>query len=307
MLSMLLQVLFSGLAIGGIYALIALSFSLTFTTTKTLNFGQGELIGIGAFIGVTVLFALSGKAGSFEAIPPEATAGLNYPLAAAAVGVAIGVIGIILFLTAVRPFADKPGMSWVMSTIGFGIILQSLGLVVWGPAPANLPSPLGDTVIHVLGAGVRPQEILVLVAAVAIMVALDLVMRRTRLGKAMRAVAFSPPIASLMGINVTVVMLGVFALSGALAGIGGLLVAPIAQASLFMGMGIALKGFSGAIVGGLDNPRGCIFGGFMLGLLETSVALWQAQWRDIVVFVLIILVLSVRPNGLFGARSLDKV
>jgi branched-chain amino acid transport system permease protein len=207
----------------------------------------------------------------------------------------------------VRPFAGKPGMSWVMSTIGFGIILQSLALLVWGPAPVNLPSPLGDDVIRVLGAGVRPQEILVLVVAVAIMLGLDLVMRRTRLGKAMRAVAFSPSIASLMGINVTAVMLGAFALSSALAGIGGLLVAPIAQASLFVGMGIALKGFSGAIVGGLDNPRGCIFGGFALGLLEAGVALWQAQWREIVVFVLIILVLSVRPNGLFGARALDKV
>jgi branched-chain amino acid transport system permease protein len=306
-LSTLLQVLASGLAIGGIYALIALSFSITFTTTKTLNFGQGELIGIGAFVGVAVLFALSGGAGSFEAMAPEAAAGFNYPLAATAVGVALGAIGIVLFLVAVRPFAGKPGMSWVMSTIGFGIILQSLALVVWGPAPVNLPSPLGDDVIRVLGAGVRPQEILVLVVAVAIMLGLDLVMRRTRLGKAMRAVAFSPPVASLMGINVTAVMLGAFALSSALAGIGGLLVAPIAQASLFVGMGIALKGFSGAIVGGLDNPRGCIFGGFALGLLEAGVALWQAQWREIVVFALIILVLSVRPNGLFGARSLDKV
>jgi len=303
----LLQVLASGLAIGGIYALIALSFSITFTTTKTLNFGQGELIGIGAFLGATVLFALFGGTGSFEAMPSEASAGFNYPLAATAVGVAIGAIGILLFLVAVRPFAGKPGMSWVMSTIGFGIILQSLALAVWGPAPVNLPSPLGDDVIRVLGAGVRPQEILVLAAAVVIMLGLDLVMRRSRLGKAMRAVAFSPPVASLMGINVTAVMLGAFALSGALAGIGGLLVAPIAQASLFVGMGIALKGFSGAIVGGLDNPRGCIFGGFALGLLEAGVALWQAQWREIVVFALIILVLSVRPNGLFGARSLDKV
>ncbi len=132
-------------------------------------------------------------------------------------------------------------------------------------------------------------------------------MRRTRLGKAMRAVAYNPPVAALMGINVTMVMLGAFALSSAMAGVGGLLIAPIASASLFMGMGIALKGFSGAIMGGLDSARGCIFGGFALGLLEAVVALWQAEWREIVVFLLIILVLAIRPNGLFGARALDKV
>lgn len=306
MLATYLQVLVSGLAIGGIYALIALSFSITFTTTKTLNFAQGEFIGVGAFLGVTLLFALSGE-GSFAALPPAAAGGANYPLAAAAVGAALGALGLLLFLAAIRPFAGKPGMSWVMSTIGFGIILQSLGLAVWGPAPVNMPSPFGDDVIRLAGAGVRPQEILVLAAAVALMLALDLLMRRTRLGKAMRAVAHNPQVAALMGINVAAVMLGAFALSSALAGVGGLLVAPIASASLFMGMGIALKAFSGAIMGGLDNPRGCIFGGFALGLLEAGVALWEAQWREIVIFLLIILVLAIRPNGLFGARALDKV
>jgi len=305
-MSVFVQMLASGLAIGGIYALIALSFSITFTTTKTLNFGQGELIGIGALVAVAALYATTG-AGSFEAMLPAATAGANYPLALALTGAVLAMAGLLVFLLAVRPFAGKPGMNWVMSTLGFGAILQSLALSVWGPAPVNLPSPLGDDVIRVAGAGVRPQEILVLVVAVAIMVALDIVMRRTLLGKAMRAVAFSPQVASLMGINVTAVMLGAFALSCALAGIGGVLVAPVAQASLFMGMAIALKGFSGAILGGLDSPRGCILGGFLLGLLEAGVALWDAQWREIVIFGLIILVLALRPNGLFGTRALDKV
>lgn len=300
------QALLSGLAVGGVYALIALSFSITFTTTKTLNFSQGEFIGIGAFLGVTVLYVLSGQ-GSFPSLAPGASSGLAYTAAALAVGAAMAALGLLLFVAAVRPFAGKPGMSWVMSTIGFGIILQSLGLAVWGPAPVNVPSPLGDDVIRIAGAGVRPQEIAILVVAVVLMVGLDMVMRRTQLGKAMRAVANNPPVAALMGINVTAVMLGAFALSSALAGVGGMLVAPIASASLFMGMGIALKAFSGAIVGGLDNPRGCIFGGFALGLLEALVALWDAQWREIVIFLLIILVLAVFPNGLFGARAMDKV
>ncbi|QDM17182.1 branched-chain amino acid ABC transporter permease [Tardiphaga sp. vice352] len=309
MLATYLQVLMSGLAVGGVYALIALSFSITFTTTKTLNFSQGEFIGFGAFLGVTVLYLLSADHGSsgVAGLAGSASAGLNYPIAALAVGCVTGVLGIVIFLAAIRPFSGKPGMSWVMSTIGFGVILQSIGLAVWGPAPVKLPSPFGDDVLRIAGAGVRPQEVLVFVTAVVLMVALDVVMRATRIGKAMRAVAHNPAVASLMGINVTAVMIGAFVLSSALAGLGGVLVAPIASASLFMGLGIALKAFSGAIMGGLDNPRGCIFGGFALGLLEQGVALWQAQWREIVIFALIILVLSVWPNGLFGSRSFDKV
>lgn len=306
----LLQVLVSGLAIGGVYALIALSFSITFTTTKTLNFAQGEFVAVGAFVGVTTLYLLAraGSGGvSFGSLPPAASAGFAYPVAALVVGVVLGVLGLVFFVTAVRPFAGQAGMNWVMSTIGFGIIVQSIGLAVWGPAPVNVPSPFGDDVIRIAGAGIRPQEILILVVAIAMMLALDLVMRRTRIGKAMRAVAANPQVASLMGINVAAMMLGAYALSSVLAGLGGLLVAPIASASLFLGLGIALKAFSGAIVGGLDNPRGCIFGGFALGLLESGVALWNAQWREIAVFVIIILVLAIKPNGLFGARSLDKV
>lgn len=306
----LIQVLVSGLAIGGVYALIAMSFSITFTTTKTLNFAQGEFVAVGAFLGVTVLYLLARAGGgevAFASLPPWASAGLNYPAATLVAGLVLGVLGLLLFVVAVRPFAGKAGMNWVMSTIGFGIIVQSLGLAVWGPAPVNVPSPFGDDVIRVAGAGIRPQEILILAVAVLLMLGLDRVMRGTRIGKAMRAVASNPQAASLMGINVAAMMLGAYALSSLLAGIGGLLVAPIASASLFLGMGIALKAFSGAIVGGLDNPRGCIVGGFALGLLESGVALWSAEWREIVIFLLIILVLAVRPNGLFGAQSLDKV
>ena len=309
-MSTLLQLVVSGLAVGGVYALIALSFSITFTTTKTLNFAQGEFIAAGAFLGVTVLYLLakmSGIAPNFASLPVSASAGVNYPIAVLAVGVVLGVLGLLIFLAAIRPFAGQSGMNWVMSTIGFGIIVQSLGLAIWGPAPVNVPSPLGDDVIRIMGAGIRPQEILVFVVALVLMIGLDQVMRRSRIGKAMRAVAANPQVAALMGINVTAMMIGAYALSSVLAGIGGLLIAPITSASLFLGMGIALKAFSGAIVGGLDNPRGCIFGGFLLGLLESGVALWNAQWREIVIFGLIIAVLAIRPNGLFGARSLDKV
>ena len=300
-----LQALFSGLALGGAYGLIALSFSITFLSTRTLNFSQGELISFAAFVGVTVFALISG--GSSLTTIGSVFPVFTYPVALLLAGLAAAGVGVLLFIFAVRPFAGAHNMNWVMSTIGFGTILQSLGLAVWGPAPVMIPPPLGNDVIQLWGAGVRPQEILLLASALLIMTALDLIKRRSRIGKAMMAVAHSPETASLMGINVMAFMVAAFAVSGLLAGVAGVLVAPITSASLFIGMAIALKAFSAAMIGGLSNPRGCVYGGFILGVIESFVGLWQAQWREIVVFVLIILVLAIRPAGLFARPPVDKV
>jgi branched-chain amino acid transport system permease protein len=303
----LLQAIISGLAVGGAYALVALGFSVTFTTTKTLNFSHGEFVSAGAFVGMSVLFLALGRpvtATSFgDAVPGTAAQLLAL---VAALGV-MGLLGWLLYAIGVRPFAGRPGMAWVMSTLGFGVVLQSIGLAVWGPKPVVVPGPVGDSVIRLFGVGVRPQELLTLAVAVVVMFGFDYVMNRTMLGKAMRAVAANKGVASLMGINTSAVMVLAFAVSSALAGLSGFLLAPIAQASLFMGLTIGLKGFSGAMIGGLDNPRGCVIGGFALGVLESLVNLWQAQWRDVAVFVLVILVLAFRPTGLFGRRLVEKV
>jgi len=307
MFDSLLQAIISGLAVGGAYALIALGFSITFLTSKTLNFSHGDFVAIGSFIAVSVLLLVTGSplnSTSFSGITVGPAAQV---LAVLAVVVVMGLLGVLMYVLAVRPFAGKPGMSWVMSTIGFGIILQSIGLAIWGPAPVVVPSPVGDDVIRLLGIGVRPQELLMLGVAVVVMFAFDWVTNHTLIGKGMRAVAQNRQVASLMGINVNAMMIGSFFLSSALAGLSGYLIAPVASASLYLGLGIALKGFSGAIIGGLSNPRGCVFGGFALGVLESLVNLWQAQWREIVVFVLVILVLTIRPQGLFGKPMVVKV
>lgn len=303
----LLQAIISGLAVGGAYALVALGFSVTFTTTKTLNFSHGEFVSAGAFVGMSVLFLALGRpitATSFHDAVPGA--GAQLLALAGALGV-MGLLGWLLYAVGVRPFAGRPGMAWVMSTLGFGVILQSVGLAIWGPKPVVVPSPVGDSVIRILGIGIRPQELLTLVVAIVVMAGFDFVMNRTMLGKAMRAVAANRHVASLMGINTTAIMVLAFVVSSALAGLSGFLLAPIAQASLFMGLAVGLKGFSGAMIGGLNNPRGCVIGGFVLGVLESLVNLWQAQWRDVAVFALVILVLAFRPTGLFGSRLVEKV
>ncbi|MDO4723594.1 MAG: branched-chain amino acid ABC transporter permease [Comamonadaceae bacterium] len=307
MTAAILQAILSGLAVGGAYALVALGFSITFTTTKTLNFAHGEFVSAGAFISMSALFLLLGMpvtSTSFGQAQPGASAQL---LALAAALGAMAALGWLLYAVGVRPFAGRPGMAWVMSTLGFGVILQSIGLAIWGPKPVVVPSPLGDSVIRVWGIGVRPQELLTLGVAVLITLGLDWVMNHTMTGKAMRAVAANGQVASLMGINTHAMMAGAFVMSSALAGLSGFLLAPIAQASLFLGLAVGLKGFSGAIIGGLNNPRGCVIGGFALGVLESLVNLWSAQWREVAVFALVILVLALRPSGLFGRAMVEKV
>lgn len=305
-MSNLLQALLSGLALGGIYALVALGFSITHTTTRTLNFGQGEFLIGGSFIGLAALLLMAGKAQTGVLAAADVTL-WRYGLALVASVTVLGLLGVVLYFAAVRPFFGSGGMAWVMSTIGFGIILQNTALAVWGAGSVAMPSPLGDQVLRIAGAGVRPQEILVIAVTAAVMLALDHVLRRTKVGKAVRAVAANPAAASLMGINVGAIVVLAFVLSSGLTGLAGLLIAPITTASVFMGLAISLKAFSAAIVGGLTNPRGCIAGGFLLGCVEATVGLWRAEMREITIFALIILVLVIKPEGLFGQKPFEKV
>jgi branched-chain amino acid transport system permease protein len=302
----LLQALLSGLALGGIYALVALGFSITHTTTKTLNFGQGEFLVAGAFVAVGALLLLAGKPYTAVLVQADVTMG-RYLMALLITVVVVGLLGVLLYYTAIRPFFGSGGMAWVMSTIGFGIVLQNSAMAIWGSSSIAVPSPLGDEVLRIAGAGVRPQEILVIVATLTVMTALDYVLRKTKIGKAVRAVAANPQAAALMGINVAAMVVLAFVMSSGLAGLAGLLIAPITTASVFMGLTIALKAFSAAIVGGLSSPRGCIAGGILLGCIEAVVGLWRAEMREITLFLLIILVLMVKPEGLFGRKTFEKV
>jgi branched-chain amino acid transport system permease protein len=302
----ILQAIVSGLALGSVYALVALGFNITHNTTKTLNFGQGEFLVVGAFVAVSGVLLLSGKSVTGSLLPEDVTL-WRYGGSMLITIAVLGMLGILLYYTAVRPFIGLPGLAWVMSTIGFGIIIQNTALAIWGPSPMVLPSPLGDSVIRIGGAGILPQEVLVLVSSVVVMLLLDVVMRKTKIGKAVRAVAQSQNAATLMGINVSAVIVLAFVVSSSLAGLAGLLIAPITTVSVFMGVTLALKAFSAAIVGGLSNARGCMLGGFLLGLIEAMVGLWHAELREISIFLLIIVVLVLKPEGLLGQRVSEKV
>jgi branched-chain amino acid transport system permease protein len=300
------QAIFSGLAMGSVYALVAFGFSITYTTTKTFNFGQGAFLALAGLIGVSAVVLFS--RGTFLGLPtPEDVTWGSFVFALVASSIVLGILGYLLYMTAIKHFVGAHGMSWVMSTIGFGILVQNLALLIWGPAPIAMGSPLGSDVLHVFGAGIRPQEILVFCVTLALMAAFDWALHSTKMGKAVRAVAFSKSTASLMGINANAVAIGVFVLSSALAAVAGVMIAPITTASVFIGTLLSLKAFSAAILGGLDNPRGCIFGGFLIGLLESLIGLWYSNLREIAVFGLIIIVLYFRPAGLLGKQQIEKV
>lgn len=300
------QALVSGAALGAVYGLVALGFNISYATTRTFNFGQGQFLAVGGLIGVTVLLTVAGKPHFGNLAAGEVTL-LGYAVALVITMALLGLLGVALYFGAVKPFLRQPGLNWVMSTIGFGIIVQSGALAFWGPSAIAMPSPLGDHVIRVFGVGIRPQEILVAAMAIVVMAGLDVVLRYSRFGRALRAVAFSPLAATLVGVHVERVAVYAFVISSCLAGLAGILIAPISAASAFIGLTIALKAFSAAIVGGVTSPRGCVAGGFALGVLEALVGLWHAEWREVTIFLLIILVLVVRPAGLFGTASVEKI
>ncbi|MBO1014575.1 branched-chain amino acid ABC transporter permease [Achromobacter sp. SD115] len=302
----ILQAILSGLAMGSVYALVAFGFSITYTTTKTFNFGQGAFLALAGLIGISAILLVS--QGTLIGFPnPEDVTWGTFLFALLAAMLVLSLLGYVLYITAIRHFVGEAGLSWVMSTIGFGIIIQNLALLVWGPAPIAVASPLGEGIITVLGTGVRPQEILVFGTTLVLMIVFDWALHKTKMGKAVRAVAFSKTAASLMGINANAVAIAVFAISSALAAIAGVMVAPIATASVFVGTLLSLKAFSAAILGGLENPRGCIFGGFLIGLLESLIGLWYSNLREIAVFALIIVVLYFRPAGILGRVHAEKV
>lgn len=302
----ILQAVLSGLALGSVYALVAFGFSLTYTTTKTFNFGQGAFLSLAGLVGVSAILLISqGKLLGFPR-PEDVTAG-TYVFALVTSAAVLAALGYLLYLVAIKHFVGDGGLSWVMSTIGFGIIIQNIALMIWGPAPIALGSPFGNTVIRFFGAGIRPQEILVFATTLSLMILFDWILHKTRIGKAVRAVAFNKNTAYLMGINANAIAVSVFVVSSALAAIAGVLIAPIATASVFVGSSIALMAFSAAILGGLENPRGCILGGFLIGILEFMVGLWYSNLREIAVFSLIIVILYFKPAGLLGRVHTEKV
>jgi branched-chain amino acid transport system permease protein len=286
------QALVSGLSIGSIYALIAEGYYITFITTGALNFGQGEFLMIGALFGLTCYVSF----------------GLPYALAVLAAVVLTGAMGVGLERGAIRPVMRHAlSLSWVLSTVAVSIILKNAAVQLWGPEQIKFPSPFGDAVMMIGSAGIFPQELFIVVAALGTVFAVQVFLRRSLLGKALIAVAFNRNAAAVMGINVPRMVVFAFVLSSALAGLGGILIAPITFAWAYMGTVPGIKAFAAAIFGGLENPIGILIGGLVIGLLEQLFGIVNSNLKEGITFFFILIVLAIRPTGLMGRREITKV
>jgi branched-chain amino acid transport system permease protein len=288
----LLQLVISGVAVGGIYGLVAVGYSITFTTIKVLNFSQGQFVMLGAMLGLTFHVWWS------------------WPLLPAIAASMLVLVAFTLLVerVSVRPFLRAESMSWVLSTLAVGIIVENVAQLIWGREALPFPPAVPGEPIRWFGIGIYPQELLIIGVSCALMAALDLFYGWTVTGKALRATAYDLDVASLMGINVKGMVSLSFAISSALAAIGGILVAPITLAESTMGNILGLKAFAVAIIGGLDSPRGIFICALAYGIFEALCAGYiYPGIRDTLGFLLVILVLLVRPSGVFGRTQIEKV
>jgi branched-chain amino acid transport system permease protein len=292
-MEILLQLIYSGVALGMIYAVIAFGYQLTFATSDTLNFGQGEALMLGALVALTLVDRL----------------GLNYWLAIPIVG-AFGLMqGALVERIGVRPAIKiKSEFGWIMSTIALGIIFKNVAENIWGRDDLRFPSPLPEAPMKIFGANVLPMELLVIGGAVLMMLAVEFFNRKTIYGKAVVATFNDRDAAKLMGINTGLVITFSYALSSLTASFAGMLIAPLTLTGATMGAVLGLKAFAVAIIGGLTSGMGIIVGGIILGVAETMTGFYiSTGYKDVPGLVLLLLVLAVKPAGLFGKSAIKKV
>jgi branched-chain amino acid transport system permease protein len=286
-----LQFAFSGLTVGAVYALVAVGFTLIYNASGVINFAQGEFVMLG---GMATVFL--------------AAAGVPLPLAALGAIVATIVVGLALHRLAIEPARDATTAALIIITIGASIFLRGGAEVFFDKRFHSLPPLVGNEPIHFGGAAIVPQSLVVLAGAAVIVTALSLFMRRTLFGKAIVATAANRLAARLVGIDTRIVVGFSFAVSAAIGAIAGVLVTPITLTSYDAGTLLALKGFAAAMLGGIGSAPGAVVGGLLLGLLEQfSAGYLSSQYKDAVAFVVILIVLLARPQGLLGRAGVQRV
>jgi branched-chain amino acid transport system permease protein len=296
-MEILLQLIVSGIALGMIYAVIAFGYQLTFATSGTLNFGQGEALMLGALVGLSLVGTIHGG--------PWMSYWLMIPLV-----VLFGALqGIFVEWIGVRPaIRIKSEFGWIMSTIALAIIFKNVAENIWGKDVLPFPSPLSSEPFTVMGVNVQPMQVAVILGALAIMLAVEIFNRKSIYGKAVVATSNDRDAAGLMGINTKMVITFSYALSSSTAAFAGALVAPLTLTSATMGASLGLKAFAVAIIGGLTSGVGAIVGGIILGIAETTTGFYLSTgYKEVPGLVLLLLVLAVKPSGLFGKAAIKKV
>lgn len=288
---MLTQFVLSGLTTGAIYAVIALGFTLIYSSSDVINFAQGEFVMIG---------------GMTTAILVEAGMPLLW---AALVAVAVAcLIGALVYELAVRPARTTDPVVVIILTIGVSIFIKGIAQIVYGKQLHKLPYFSGEVPVQFLGATLTTQALWVFAGVAALMALLFVFFRFSLVGKSFIAISANRSAAILVGINIRSSLLASFCLSATIGAIGGVLVTPITTTSFEAGTSLALKGFAAAVLGGLGNAPGAVLGGLVLGTLEAlSAGYVSSNYKDAIAFILIILIMLVFPRGILGLRQHDRV
>ncbi len=314
-----LNALVGGIALGAIYALIALGFVIVYRSTHILNFAQGAILTLGAY----VVYVFAGPVKGTNFANPWHAFRLNYFVAIVLALIVMAAFGWFLESLVIRRFKGQPVFAMIMATLGIGIILAALKSWIWGTSPVNLDLPLGDKRIRIgglNGIAVNYIDIFTVCVVASIAVLFFFVFQRSRLGTAMRATAADQEAAIAQGISPSVIFGASWALSCALATLAGVLLASgagsitAAQVSPSLGA-FALVGFPAIVLGGVDSPEGAILGGLIIGIVQTLAASYEPKisqyvgvsfWQ-LVPFLLMIVILLFRPSGLFGTKEVRRV
>ncbi|MBK6007950.1 branched-chain amino acid ABC transporter permease [Ramlibacter ginsenosidimutans] len=290
---MLLQITASGLAMGAIYALIALGYAFVWNTMAIVNFAAGEFVTFAAYIFVATFIT---------------QLGFPFWLALASAAAVMALLGAIFSRVVFARLQKQRPLVAIIATVAFGIFLKEMARILYGPEPLIYTGPFGSgSGIHVGNIVIGWQNLLILAVVVVLTIAQGIVLKRTMLGKMMRAVALDRDTAALMGIPVQRVLAGTFAWSSVLAALAGMLLAPLFFVTTEMGSMVGLKGFVAMIIGGFGSIPGAIIGGLLLGVGENWASyLLSSTYRDVIAFVILLLFLAVRPQGLLPERTADR-
>jgi branched-chain amino acid transport system permease protein len=283
------QTLVGGLSLGAIYALVAMGFSLVYRTMGLVNFAHADVVTIGAYVAST--FYLSAR--------------LPFVLAMAVAIVVTGCIGVVIERV-LRPLENKDFDLMLIGTIGFGIVLQALAIMVWGATGHAVPSPIRTAPLEVFGVHIRTYDLVVLAVAGAAMLALVQFLHRTKRGADMQAVAMDHEAATAVGIHVGRSNAIGFSIGAGLAALAGGLAGPLLYVSPTMGASLGIKGFAAAILGGFGSIPGAIIGGLAIGVLDAFAAGRFQGYSELVTFLVFTAIIMIRPTGVFGEKTVNR-
>jgi branched-chain amino acid transport system permease protein len=283
------QTFIGGLSLGAIYALVAMGFSLVYRTMGLVNFAHGNVVMIGAYLVSTFYLTLA----------------LPFALAVIIAMLVTGLIGVVIERV-LRPLENKDFDLMLIGTIGFGIVLEALAIIIWGATGTAVRNPVPVAPLNILGIRIRTYDLVVLTIAALATVMLALFLQRTKRGAAMQAVAMDHEAATAVGIHVGRSNAIAFAIGAGLAALAGGLVGPLLYVSPAMGGSLGIKGFAGAILGGFGSIPGAIIGGLAIGVLDSFTAGHFQGYSELVTFLVFTIVIMIRPTGIFGERTVNR-